>query len=294
MKEKLQRLLQAGIFTGVVVILIDAIDLLPTSDFAHSLDWLPPKLAKNVKVIVTCSVSEERHLGNIDQRTKLYHQLCRKIPDEQYFLRLEGFSELQCSELIINWQEVESRQVNFVQWRQLKALFKESTLPLYIKLLSDLTRGWTSYDHIDDASLPKTVQQAVANILKALVSKHSHVLVSRVLGYITLARDGITEQELLDVLCLDDVVLNHVHSHTIPAVRRFPAAHWLRLKQDVAALLAIWQLDHRRVLGWKYSVFKKVFTAEYLAGGTSASELHSNMADYYLGKWSRTVKKPFK
>lgn len=42
--------LQRGEFPGLLVIVLDGLDQLTTSDGAHKLDWLPARVAPNIKV----------------------------------------------------------------------------------------------------------------------------------------------------------------------------------------------------------------------------------------------------
>ena len=62
LKAYFKDLLQNGKFTGIVIIFIDAINQLSPAYNAHSLDWLPLKIAKNVKVIVSCITGEKEQV----------------------------------------------------------------------------------------------------------------------------------------------------------------------------------------------------------------------------------------
>ena len=83
-------------------------------------------------------------------------------------------------------------------------------LPLYLRLAVDVAARWRSYDVIKptvQASLiPDTISGLVTTLFTRLETRYGVLLVSHALGYITVAKRGLTPGELEDILSCDDEV----------------------------------------------------------------------------------------
>ena len=58
-------------------------------------------------------------------------------------------------------------------------------------------------------------------------------MVHRLFAYLHLSNNGLTENELIDLISLDDEVLTDVFQYSAPPLRRFPAALWSRIRNAV-------------------------------------------------------------
>ena len=86
--------------------------------------------------------------------------------------------------------------------------FAKCPLPLYLKLASEEARRWKSWEGVAEP-LSDTVEGILEQLLARLERSENHgqTLVSRSLGYLATGKNGLTEDELLDVLSRDkDVV----------------------------------------------------------------------------------------
>ena len=81
--------------------------------------------------------------------------------------------------------------------------FSNTGVPLYLKLIFEEARLWKSYDPLPTLStdIPGIVQNLFERL--SLESNHGDMLVSRSLGYLAAAKNGLSEDELLDVLSRD-------------------------------------------------------------------------------------------
>ena len=59
------------------------------------------------------------------------------------------------------------------------------------------------------------------------------LLVHRVFAYLHLSSLGLTENELVDLISLDDEVLNDVFQYSAPPLRRLPAVLWARIRNSI-------------------------------------------------------------
>lgn len=141
--------------------------------------------------------------------------------------------------------------------------------------------------------LSLTIEDAINQLFARLELQHGQLLTKHSLSYITAARTGICENELEDVLSLDDTVLDDVFQYHLPPVRRIPPLLWTRIRNDLNDFLSERDADGV-VIGWNHSQFRLAAERRYLSKDRRhALYIHSNLADYFLGKWADKAK-PFK
>ena len=170
--------------------------------------------------------------------------------------------------------------------------FQKCPLPLYLKLAFDEALRWKSYTPESDICLEQNVREIIDDMFQRLERRHGKILVSHALAYITASKNGLTEPELEDLLSLDDEVLNDVYQYWTPPVRRLPPLLWIRIRSDIGDYLTERGADGTQVVFWYHRQFIEAARERYLIA-KQAKTIHSYMSDYFLGKWSGGVKKPF-
>lgn len=170
--------------------------------------------------------------------------------------------------------------------------FQKCPLPLYLKLAFDESLRWKSYTPESDICLEQNVREIIDDMFQRLERRHGKILVSHALAYITASKNGVTEPELEDLLSLDDEVLNDVYQYWTPPVRRLPPLLWIRIRSDIGDYLTERGADGTQVVFWYHRQFIEAARERYLTA-KQAKTIHSYMSDYFLGKWSGGVKKPF-
>ncbi|CAF2915718.1 unnamed protein product [Rotaria sp. Silwood2] len=140
------------------------------------------------------------------------------------------------------------KQRSFI--RQLMEVRTE-ILPLFMKLIFDIISTWHSYDSIDDQL--KTlchVDNCIRYLFNQLQKKHNSILFHRALCCMTACRNGISQNELEDVLSLDNDVLKSVSQHYIPPVLRLPGILWTRIRNDLDEYITEKEIDDSSVIYW--------------------------------------------
>ncbi|XP_067664530.1 NACHT and WD repeat domain-containing protein 2-like [Haliotis asinina] len=272
---------QKGNFSGVVIIFLDALDQLSPANGAHTLDWLPSRLAPNVKMIV--STLPEKH--------GILEKLRNKI--DYNFLEVTPLPQTDCKQVMRALLEHSGRAISYPQWRIVEKAFTYCTLPLFITLTFQEAIRWNSYDVLPSDALLHTVEASINRLFERLEKAYGKVFVSRALGYITAARNGLSVSELDDILSLDEDVLNSVFTLWEPPIRRIPSNLWPRLYVEISSFLVEQEADDIVVLSWYHTQFVRAAVARYLSNVDECTLIHQNIADYYLGTWSGTMKKPF-
>ncbi|KAJ3105630.1 hypothetical protein HDU97_007837 [Phlyctochytrium planicorne] len=115
---------------------------------------------------------------------------------------------------------------------------KEATsTPLFLTLLHKIAATFASHDVPNDLSFLSGTQPAIDYIFSKLELDLGQTLVSRTLAYITFSRNGVSEEELLDLLSADDAVLDSVFSYWTPPIRRMPRLPLCRIILALGAFI---------------------------------------------------------
>ena len=213
------------------------------------------------------------------------------LPDE-CFLEVPRIPLNEADAILDNWLKAANRVILPKQKSYIMEAFQKCPLPLYLKLASDEALRWRSYTPDSDIHLEQNVREIIDDLFQRLERRHGKTLVSHALAYITASKNGLTEPELEDLLSLDDEVLNDVYQYWTPPVRRLPPLLWIRIRSDIGDYLIERGADGTQVVFWYHRQFIEAARERYLTD-SQAKKIHANMSDYFLGKWSRGVKKPF-
>lgn len=203
-----------------LIVFLDALDQLSDADHARNLIWLPAELPEHVRLVVSTLPGECKTA------------LERKIPSG--LVKLEPMPKEEADELLEAWLKEASRTLlQSPQKDEVLDKFEASAkpadegsgaeeeggMPLYLKLAFEEARRWKSYSPAVDlaGNIPRIIRQLFDRL--SLDTNHGEILVSRSLGYLAAAKNGLTEDELLDVLARDtDVYANFLRvSRHIPS-----------------------------------------------------------------------------
>jgi NACHT domain- and WD repeat-containing protein len=184
-----ERLAAAGPGRPLIVFL-DSLDQLSASQGARGLAWLPRPVPEGVRIVVSTRLGDT--LDIMERRGAPVKELGPLSPTDG-------------EELLRRWLAGVGRTLQPGQERAVLARFQASKgNPLYLRLASEEARRWKSGQDPED--LATGVEGIIAeNTYGRLAEEDNHgeVLVSRALGYLAASRDGLSEDELLDVLSRD-------------------------------------------------------------------------------------------
>ncbi len=174
-----------------LILFLDSLDQLLKTNNAHNLSWLPVNLPQNVALVVSCR-DETGAAQNLPDKSPL-------------FVALGGLARKEGRDLLRQWLDAAGRTLDRKQEQAVLDQFEASDgNPLYLKLAFEEARLWTSTQPQEAlaAGVPEIIQN---NTLARLMHEgnHGEVLVSHALGYLAAARDGLAEDELLDLLSRD-------------------------------------------------------------------------------------------
>jgi hypothetical protein len=171
------------------------------------------------------------------------------------------------------------------QQHQVLSLSAQNGLPLYLKLVFEEARHWKSYD------LESALSPDIPGIIGALFSwlsrpqNHGEVLVAHSLAYLAAGKNGLTEDELLDILSTDETVMADFqrHSPKSPPIDRLPVVVWSRLYFDLESYLTEQSADNSLLLIFYHQQLREP-AKRLCLGSSDAPEAHRRLADYFAGR----------
>ncbi|PVD30066.1 hypothetical protein C0Q70_09327 [Pomacea canaliculata] len=259
-------------------LLLDSVDQLQTSDYAHSMSWMPRILPPNVHLFVSVATDH----------TVCWFNLKANIPFEKQFINLQSLDRAAADRMIRAMCHKKGRTLSISQRSLLLQTHGQCHQTLHLKLITDKALSWPSHRLACDLELGATVKEAIDQLFENLEKNHGQIIVSKALGYLTLADHGLTDGEMEDILSLDDEVLQDTYIYHLPPdsdVIRLPPSLWIRIKNDIHEYLTFEQTRKVKFSKWYHRHFKEAAIRRYITDKTRV-QMHCAMAEYFLGTWS--------
>jgi WD40 repeat protein len=251
------------------VVFLDALDQLSSTDYAQDLSWLPFILPDHVHIVVSCLPSE--CMSILEQR----------LPPQNILL-VAPMSRNEGKDLLNKWLNNVNRGLQWDQEKEVLDKFRVCGLPLYLKLVFEEVRHWKSYT--EKRELTPTVRGIILEMFRRLSSNENYgeKMFSHSLGYLAAAKNGLTEDELLDVLSLDNEVFEDFKKSSFHELKenRLPVVVWSRLYFDLEPYLIERSADGTSLLGFYHRQLSEEVLNEYLKEDT-ATMRHGHLGQYF-------------
>ena len=231
--------------TDDVVIFIDAVDQFVNDD---NFAWLPEKLPKNVKIILSTICDE-----NYPKDSRYLFTLKNKFESDS-FLEIKKF--VSHKQLLLTLLNKENRKIQGEQERYFEEQYRTAQSPLYVVFAVQVLKNWRStYSSTSDSinanqiknNLARTQQGIVVQFVRNITELHHHNVdfVNKVLCYIHASKYGLSENEILQLLSTDRCFIEKVapEKFHINHQKDLPIIHWSRLKSHMHPFLSRRRLD---------------------------------------------------
>jgi hypothetical protein len=171
-------------------IFLDALDQLSDSDNTHNLTWIPEELPENVHIVIST-------LKNIFESS-----LNSRIPSENVN-EVKKLGKKDGKSILKSWLKHSQRKITDEQRDEIINKFEVEGLPLHLKLVFEESKLWKSYTPVPE--LESDIKWIINNLFERLSKPENHgeMLVSRSLGYLSAAKNGLSEDEIIDILSMD-------------------------------------------------------------------------------------------
>ena len=240
--------------------------------------WLPLELPPHVRLVVSVLERPGDEAGAVARAVGRSHA-------RSAHLALERLSPAEGEELLLRSLEEAGRTLTGEQRRAVLDAFETCGLPLWLKLAADRASRWRSFDPVDP--LPGEVSALIEAWLEELSrpERHGRFLVERALTLVAATRDGLAEDELLEVAVADEGAWAELEEGTVQALprgalRRLPFVLWSRLRADMAAYLSEREADGLPLLVFYHRQLAEVVRRR-LAAGAGRRAPHEALARYF-------------
>ena len=239
------RLILSAINTPVVIFL-DALDQLRKP---YRPSWLPDELPSALKIVVSV-IDDAAFPADSD----IYKSLRQRLPADT-FLEIEPLDASDGHEILVALeQDAQPRRLQPNQRDYIVGRFMQAgASPLYLRVAFGIAQSWRSSDTAGagERELAGDTAALIGQLIDELSSVHHHEreLVSRMLGYVAAAKDGLSASELIEVLSRDAGVMRAVSSEQHGArTAKLPVSVWVRLHRHLATLLVEKRIDEQPLM----------------------------------------------
>jgi AAA ATPase domain/Domain of unknown function (DUF4062) len=261
--------------TQPVVIFLDALDQLRKP---YRLGWLPDQLPTAVKLVVSV-------LDDADYVTDsgVYRSLRQRLPKDS-LLEIEPLGPKDGRDILTALETEAGRRLQGHQQDYIIGQFEQAgASPLYLRTAFEIAKSWRSMDRVGVGGRVLAADTAlIGQFIGDLSAVHHHKpeLVTRLLGYLAAAKDGLSAKELTEVLSRDANVMQAVSSERHGArTDRLPASTWVRLNRQLAPFLTEKRIDDQPLLQFFHRQVAQV--AGELHDEPAKAGLHAALADYF-------------
>ena len=295
-----------------ILLILDSLDQLSETDNGRDFSWLPVRIDKHVKMIVTtlpgeCLQMLEQQMDSLlSPRTTemtivsgtIAQQFIEVVPmdNEEGEVLLDEWLKT-AGRIMEPWEHPEiepdfhgerraGRTLTPEQRKEILSKFGSCSYPLYLKLAYEEARCWKSLEGITTPQiyLAPDTPGVISGFLKRLEDNRNHgwMLTSRTLGYLAASRHGLSEDELLDLLSADAEVLTDCNKRAphSDSVHRLPVIVWARLFMDLKPYMSQRMVDDVQVISFYHSQVRETVIAEYINNSTE-QKLHFKIADMF-------------
>ena len=262
-----------------VVIFIDALDQLKATD---QLFWLPQKLGKNVKIILSVLKDEEFRDDSI-----YFKNLIKKYGDKNTINLNNDSLSSEAKGLFENFLGKHKRTLTKEQINEVENKFKNANCsPLYAFIVSQELKNISSNDKVDIADdIPSAINEFIDNLEN--LYHQEELLIQKVLSYIAFSKYGISENELLDLLSKeiksDKKFYNKVFfikNVSLSNNISFPISLWASLSSILEPFLTLVYKDDKLLINFFHRQFIETISKRY---EKYKQETHLKLAEYFCG-----------
>lgn len=248
-----------------LTIFIDGLNQLRPHDPAATHPWLPAELPASC-----CIVLSGTDIPQNLRRAEVFE--------------IEPFRPDEAEELLSKWLKNAQRTLQTDQRRKLQEGFRRYPLPIYLKLLFEEARNWRSFDAVENCTAGEGPDGIIDRMIDRLSddANHGHVLISRAMGYLCVARRGLAELEILDLLSRDNAVWADFRSraHHEPPQRQLPLIIWSRLSFDLEPYLTELRSSDGQLLAFYHGHIHDRISERFLSG-ENLTLAHRSIAEHF-------------
>jgi WD40 repeat protein len=269
---------------NAVILLIDSLDQLSDLNQARSQLSFLKGVRPHPDTRIIVSTLPDDFKEDLRGGKNYFYGCCTKIEEanvRQVVMKSHISSTGECVETVKFHQMMKDvlrnrrRDLTVPQWKLVSSCLDVEATALYVTLAVRIVEPWRSSDDMSQLTLAPTVRGIISQLLDSVEVIYGKNLVRTALALITYSVDGISDNEMEDLLSLDETVLIEVFQYHKPTTRRLPSHVWLRIREGLAGLVA--ERD-RGCIAWYHRQLLEAADVRY---ADKKVHVHSLMARYF-------------
>jgi hypothetical protein len=259
-----------------LAVFVDGLEQLLPHDPARQMPWLPARLPDHVSVVF--STADEQ----------VAEAIAPNLSGAD-FVQLDRMPVAEAGQLLDRWLADAGRRLQAEQRAEILDKFGPQGLPLYLWLAFEEARWWKSFDGVPSyrgrRGLAGTVPDAIRDLFWRLSrdDQHGPRLVERTLSYLAVAKQGVAEEEMLEILAGDEEVRAELRRRfpNSPQAGDLPFAVWTRLFAELRPHLVEQTTDGLPLLRLFQRQFADLVREDLLPTREIRSARHRALAAYF-------------
>ena len=260
---------------AMLLILIDALDLLEDVHGARTLEWIPSQIPENVTIFVSCREGQSAY-------SALMHR--RPAPTVITIGALDVFDKAEMVRRRLGKHKKKLEETAFNNQMKLLLSKKEAVNPLYLHLACEELRVFGIFEEVSSKirQMSSTVAGLLQEILERLEEEHGLELVTTALSLLVVARNGLQENELSTLLAIYGAVGVVQES----GIQKLPPIMVARLFRSLLGYLQPTSHENNDLLTFSHQDIEKAVRQRYMKGGNNDFErkLHTVASLYFKSK----------
>ncbi|KAG2466202.1 NWD1 protein, partial [Polypterus senegalus] len=207
-----------------------------------------------------------------------------KLTVQSNIISIPPLNPAEVEKILTCWLERDHRRLQSAQWKLIREACMTCPIPLYLQCAYMECKQWPSFVSPTEIYLPTDLSKLYTSIISRLEKQHGAQFVKKVLSLISISKNGITLEELIDLLSVDQKIMSEVEQfHQLPAPK-FPFVLWAKFQKDLGKILVEQKTDATYVYNWANVSFKQACEERYLKTKDAQIVLHTQIAEYFLEK----------
>ncbi|MBS9782506.1 MAG: tetratricopeptide repeat protein [Arcobacter sp.] len=216
-----------------ISIFIDALDQCILKDKEILTLWIPEKLNKNIKLIISV-LNDENH----QEDSAVYENLKKHLPKNNFYPIPKFSDEIK---LLKNLLKKENRRITQDQKEYFLKQYKKAQTPFYISIASYEMKYWKSYQEANEYDLQDSNKNIVREFIENLNKfyHHNKYFIQKSLCYILTSKYGLSEIELITLFNQDKELIKQIKKEELNGnkIKKIPLVHWSRFHTALSPFL---------------------------------------------------------
>ncbi|XP_077866984.1 LOW QUALITY PROTEIN: NACHT and WD repeat domain-containing protein 2-like [Saccoglossus kowalevskii] len=251
--------------------------------FLHSLHKIEPVSLDNILLWLRRAFPNRniRMVISAVRTPKLQHLLKSFIP-ERNVLEIPSLCKEEVSSIFHTWLQDAGRTLTPEQEQGILKVLNKRCEPLYLRCILHECCTWKSFDGPKD--IPST---EITSLFEYSLNTYSSKQVEeRALTYLTASKNGLTDNEIVDLLLCDETLEMYPKEQKDI---RWPTGIWVELRNLLDVYIQDTSLgDGSITWRWSHDAFREVAEQRFLPSEEIRISIHAYMSSYFDGSLGKT------